>query len=53
VLVLLKIGFSLHDALAMPVTQAWEWVNTYTELMNPERPSGTKYVVKKKENKGR
>jgi len=53
VLVLLKIGFSLQDALAMPVTQAWEWVNIYTELMNPEKPSVKKYVVKKQENKGR
>ena len=50
---LLKIGFSLQDALAMPVIQAWEWVNIYAELMNPEKTSVKKYVVKKQENKGK
>jgi hypothetical protein len=45
---LLKIGFTHQEALAMPEGEAIEYLDAYTTLKNPKaKGTGKKYVVKK------
>jgi hypothetical protein len=46
---LLKIGFTYSEALAMPEGEAMEYMKAYTDLRTPkEKGTGKKYVVKRK-----
>lgn len=46
---LLKIGFTYQEALAMPEGEAMEYMKAYTDLKTPKTPgTGKKYIVKKK-----
>ena len=46
---LLKIGFTYPEALAMPEGEAIEYLDAYTKLKNPKpEGKGKKYLVKKK-----
>ena len=45
---LLKIGFTYQEALAMPEGEAMEYMKAYTDLRTPkEKGTGTKHIVKR------
>jgi hypothetical protein len=46
---LLKIGFTYSEALAMPEGEASEYLKAWTDLKTPKEPGkGKKYIVNKR-----
>jgi hypothetical protein len=46
---LLKIGFTYSEALAMPEDEALEYIDAWTNLKKPRtKGTGKKFIVKKK-----